>query len=44
MDSLEAPVIVLTLAAMERQMRYFRDGIRGAAMHHLDHLMWATES
>jgi hypothetical protein len=44
MDSLEAPTIVLTLAAMEWQMPYFRDGIRGAAMHHFDHLMWATES
>jgi hypothetical protein len=43
-DSLEAPTIVLTLAAMERQMPYFRDGIRGAVMRHLDHLMWATES
>lgn len=38
-DSLEAPTIAPTLGPMERQMPYFRDGIRGAAMHHLDHLM-----
>ena len=44
MDTLEAPIIVLPLAAMERQMPYFRDGIRGAAMRHLDHLIWVTES
>lgn len=44
MDSLEAPTVVLTLVAMERQMPYIRDRIRGAAMRHLDHLMWATES
>jgi hypothetical protein len=39
MDSLKAPTIVLTLVAKERQMSYLRDGIRGAEMHHLDHLM-----
>lgn len=44
MDSLVARTTVLTLAVMERQMPYFRDGLRGAAMRHLDHLMWATES
>ena len=44
MDSLEAPTIVLALEVMKRQMPYLRDGIRGAEMHHLDHLMWATES
>ena len=38
-DSLEAPTIVLTLVAMKRQMPYLRDRIRGAEIHHLDHLM-----
>lgn len=44
MESLEAPTIVMTQLAMEWQMPYFRYAIRGAAIHHLDHLMRATKS
>lgn len=41
-DPLTEPTIAL--AAMERRRLRFRDRIRGAAMLHLDHLVWAIES